>query len=46
MQTAVPATKALFLAMHPPRRCWPGLAGVYVSPKRAKTAAPQAKTVS
>ena len=46
MQTSAPATKALFLAMHPPRRCWPGLAGVYNSPNRVKASARPAKSVS
>jgi len=31
-----PSTKALFLALHPPRRFWPGLAGFYATPNQAK----------
>lgn len=47
MQTsATPVTKALFLALHPPRRCWPGLTGFYVSPSQAKAPARRAKTAS
>jgi len=47
MQTsASPVTKPLFLAMHPPRRFWPDLAGFYVSPAQARPAAQKAQKTS